>query len=222
MVEVQQTFYEPPSIALATKWRGAAPAAFRFTMKAWQLITHTCGSPTYRRLKSNFSPQEMTEFGAFQPTDHVWMAWERTREVARALAAEVILFQCPASFQPTRGNVRNMEEFFGRVERDSATLLAWEPRGDWPEDLVQRLCSALDLVHCVDPFGCRTVHGDVLYYRLHGKGTYRYRYSDEELLELHRMVAESTAAPAYVLFNNIWMRQDALRFIEIGASGALK
>lgn len=39
-LEVQQTFYEPPSKLTMTRWREQAPAGFVFTIKAWQVITH--------------------------------------------------------------------------------------------------------------------------------------------------------------------------------------
>jgi uncharacterized protein YecE (DUF72 family) len=51
VVEVQQTFYEPPADTTIRRWRARAPAAFEFTLKAWQLITHEPSSPTFRRLK---------------------------------------------------------------------------------------------------------------------------------------------------------------------------
>ena len=51
VVEVQQTFYDPPPIGTLEKWRRQAPAGFEFTMKAWQVITHLGESPTYRRLR---------------------------------------------------------------------------------------------------------------------------------------------------------------------------
>ena len=92
VVELQSTFYEPPSVALARKWRSLAPAEFHFCMKAWQLITHTPTSPTYRRLKSRLSPAEHDLVGAFRPTDQVFLAWERTAEIAAALNARVVLF----------------------------------------------------------------------------------------------------------------------------------
>ena len=50
VVEVQQTFYQPPRVATAARWRAAAPPPFVFSVKAWQLITHEPASPTYRRL----------------------------------------------------------------------------------------------------------------------------------------------------------------------------
>src|SRR4051794_12441603 len=44
VVEVQQTFYEPPGDATLVRWRRRAPLRFEFTLKAWQLITHEASS----------------------------------------------------------------------------------------------------------------------------------------------------------------------------------
>ncbi len=213
-VELQDTFYEPPSITLARKWREAAPSSFEFCIKAWQLITHNSSSPTYRRLKSALSAQERDLTGSFRPTEQVWLAWERTFEIARALNAAVIVFQCPKSFEPGRENVRNFRTFFSQVERGGIQL-AWEPRGAWPDALVRELCAEFGLLHCADPFDRPAVYGETLYWRLHGRGGYSYRYSDEELDELGRMLrdgAEEGRTGAYVMFNNIWMKEDAARF----------
>jgi uncharacterized protein YecE (DUF72 family) len=46
VVEIQQTFYQPPQEKTAEKWRNEAPPDFEFTLKAWQLITHPPQSPT--------------------------------------------------------------------------------------------------------------------------------------------------------------------------------
>lgn len=213
-VELQDPFYEPPSIALAQKWRDLAPPSFGFCLKAWQLITHRSNSPTYRRLKSKLSPSEADLVGSFRPTEQVWLAWERTLGVARTLKARVIVFQCPKSFERTRDNLRNFRTFFSAVDHEDF-LLAWEPRGDWPDPLVAELCSEFDLLHCVDPFERRSVHGNPGYWRLHGRGGYRYRYSDEELNELRGM-ADEREGSTYVMFNNIWMKDDASRFMQAG------
>jgi len=219
VVELQTPFYEPPTVALATKWRTLAPDSFQFCIKAWQLITHTPASPTYRRLKSRLSSTEHGLVGSFRPTEQVSLAWERTAEIARALRAEVVLFQCPASFRPDSENIKNLRSFFSQVKREAFSL-AWEPRGEWPRDLVQGLCNDLGLLHCVDPFKNQPVPGQQIYWRLHGKGGYSYRYSDQELAELGSMLFEHArpgSGPAYVLFNNVWMKADALRFQLRGA-----
>jgi hypothetical protein len=64
VVEVQQTFYQPPLLNTLEKWRTQVPAEFEFTLKAWQLITHESSSPTYRRLREKLTAQQRREVGA--------------------------------------------------------------------------------------------------------------------------------------------------------------
>jgi uncharacterized protein YecE (DUF72 family) len=215
VVELQTPFYEPPTIAVASRWRALAPPEFQFCLKAWQLITHTPASPTYRRLKSPISLEEKDLFGSFRPTEQVWLAWERTREIARILRASIVVFQCPASFVPSRENIRNFHAFFSRVEPESSRF-AWEPRGDWPEAVVRELCSEYNLIHCVDPLKTMPVHGDATYWRLHGRGGHRYRYTDADFDELEIALNRyaDLPGPAYVMFNNVYLKDDALRFME--------
>ncbi len=215
-IELQSTFYEPPALDLAEKWRRDVPRDFRFCLKAWQLITHSPSSPTYRKLKTPLSEATRREVGAFRPTDAVLRAWEVTREIADALRAAVILFQCPASFGPTEQHLRNIETFFQGIGA-CPHLLAWEPRGDWPEDLVRDLCTRLGLIHCVDPFAGKPATGGVRYIRLHGRGGYRYRYTEAELRELRAIVMTDGGEcdATYVMFNNVWMREDAARFLTL-------
>ncbi len=160
-IELQTTFYQPPAIGVAKRWKAKAPAHFRFCMKAWQLITHPPSSPTYRRLKSGVSLKEQDLYGSFRPTEQVWLAWERTREIADVVGAQVIVFQCPKSFLPTRESIRNLTSFFRQIGRGDRTF-AWEPRGDdWSPAIIRDLCAANNLIHCVDPFKADSVYGMV-------------------------------------------------------------
>ncbi len=213
-IELQTTFYQPPGDAAARKWKLKAPPAFRFCMKAWQLITHTPASPTYRRLKFAVADSEKELYGSFRPTEQVALAWQRTREMADLIDAQVIVFQCPASFLPTRENIRNLERFFQDIDRGTS-VLAWEPRGDdWTDELVRAICAANWLIHCVDPFVRDSTYGESLYWRLHGRAGYRYRYSDDDLAELNAKLQARPplASPNYIMFNNMSSREDALRF----------
>ncbi len=215
-VEIQQSFYEPPRVELAERWRAGAPPRFIFTMKAWQAITHAASSPTYRRMKTPIDPARRDCYGGFQPTPEVREAWQRTAAIARALDAAVIVFQCPARFTPSAENIANLERFFEEIER-GPWMLAWEPRGDWPENIIRGLCQRLELLHCVDPFNTEPVAGSAAYFRLHGRGGYRYRHSDEDLgrlLVMCRRQIDAGRAPVYVMFNNVYMREDARRFWE--------
>lgn len=210
LVEIQESFYNLPRLATVEKWRAAAPAGFEFVLKAPQLITHEASSPTYRRLRIPLSEARKKRYGAFKPTPEVSAAWRETLALARALRSKMVLFQCPPSFTPTAGHIRNLTAFFERAER-SGLAFAWEPRGEWSDGEVRRLCKRLDLIHCVDPLQRRSVWGEPAYFRLHGKGGYHYKYSEAELRELGTLVGP--LKEAYVLFNNTEMFNDARRFL---------
>ncbi len=206
LVEVQRTFYKPPRLETCQRWRAEAPPDFEFTIKAWQLITHEPTSPTYRRAKLKVDSPE--RYGSFRPSDEVLGAWGETLEVAKVLESKVVLFQCPASFTATSEHLANMRMFFRTMDRADLTL-AWEPRGDWSDEQIGELCRELDLIHCVDPFQRQPVHGELAYFRLHGRTGYRYRYSDEDLVMILEWCGKYQEA--YCLFNNVSMFDDALR-----------
>ncbi len=204
VVEVQKTFYSPISEELAERWRKEAPEDFVFTLKAPQVITHPPSSPTYRRFRG-----EIGDFGFFKLNMDTMSHWEKFVKVARILNARFIVFQSPPSFHEGEENVRNMVEFFSNVER--VAQYGWEPRGKWREETIKRVCEELDLIHVVDPFKSTKIHGDFSYYRLHGKGGYGYRFTEEDLKWLAQMVEPED----YVMFNNTNMWEDANKFMEI-------
>ena len=215
-IELQTTFYQPPANKVAERWKAIAPPGFTYCMKAWQIITHTPSSPTYRRLKFDVRPEEHELYGSFRPTDVVQIAWERTREIAGILGAAVIVFQCPKSFLPTRENIRNLNAFFQGIDRGGHKL-AWEPRGpDWRPQVIREICAENDLIHCVDPFCDQPQHGQSIYWRLHGRTGYRYRFTDEDLEQLRTMLSQyrHLSGPNFVMFNNVYSREDALRFLK--------
>lgn len=210
-VEIQNTFYQPPQLKTLERWRSEVPTHFEFTLKAWQLITHTSRSPTYRRLKRTLSNEEMEETGSFRPSQIVEEAWKQTVASAEALNAKTIVFQCPASFTPTQENVHNMDMFFTSMDRHDMNL-CWEPRGNWQPDLVKAICSKLELCHVVDPFVRKSVTPDRCYFRLHGRTGWRYQYEPYELGELADLILRKSG---YVFFNNSSMTEDALRFCDL-------
>ncbi|MDX6612957.1 MAG: hypothetical protein QOD75_2143, partial [Blastocatellia bacterium] len=229
-VEVQHTFYQPPSIKTLERWRETAPPEFEFVLKAWQLITHDAKSPTYRRLKRELSELEKQEAGYFRPTAIVREAWEMTLACANALKARTILFQCPASFKPIKENVSHLKRFFSGLDRKNSAgdqfNFCWEPRGNWEPGLVKIICEDLDLWHAVDPFIARSVTPNKLYWRLHGRKGWRYEYDESEIRELAAMMSEPPAVAGgrgpqklqttpYVFFNNVRMIQDAATFQKI-------
>lgn len=212
VVEVQHTFYEPPSDSMLLRWRRTVPPSFEFTMKAWQLVTHESGSPTYCRLKQPLPDEDKGQVGAFRSTSQVMRAWDRTLECARLLRATAVLLQCPKSFRPTNENTDRMRAFFDNVERPAGRLL-WEPRGVWPTQLLTDLCRELNLVHVVDPMQTETVTPADTYYRLHGTSGMRHVHTDEELRRLRALVVHRHRP--YVMFNNMPRVGDADRFAHM-------
>jgi uncharacterized protein YecE (DUF72 family) len=210
VVEVQETFYQPPELKTLERWRAEVPLEFEFTLKAWQVITHPPTSPTYRRLREKFSEKEKDLCGNFQWTEVTERAWQRTAASASALRARIVLLQCPASFKPTIENKDNLWRFLRRINRHGF-LLAWEPRGQWSEDEIAKLCRECDLIHAVDPFQAAPVTPGLRYFRLHGRTGYRYRFTESDLADLAARC--QTEDPTYVLFNNVSMLDDAQSFL---------
>jgi uncharacterized protein YecE (DUF72 family) len=215
VVEVQQTFYDPPPVATLEKWRAQASPTFEFTMKAWQVITHSGASRTYRRLRRPFSDAERAEAGGFRLNPTTIAAWETTLESARALRATAILFQCPPSFRPSDQNVDAMRRFLSTVERPMGIRLLWEPRGPWPDELVLGVCRELGLVHAVDPFIRPSLTPELLYWRLHGNKSHYANYTDEELRQIIAWIPSDPDIETYVMFNNVPRVKDVKRFREL-------
>lgn len=215
VVEVQQTFYDPPPLETLAKWRRQAPNGFEFTMKAWQVITHLGDSPTYRRLRRPMTPAQRAEAGAFRVNETTLAAWETTLAARDTLGATAILLQCPASFRPTPENIGAIRDFLKHIERPRDVRLLWEPRGKWPDDIVSTLCRELNLVHAVNPFVRPSLTPEFLYWRLHGNKSHYARYSDDELRELIGWLPSDSRVECYVLFNNIPRVKDVQRFREL-------
>jgi len=229
IVEVQETFYKLPKPETASKWREAAPDDFKFCMKAWQAVTHPPTSPTWRRSGVKIPKSKYNRYGFLRPTKENFEAWEKTLEICKAMRAEVCVVQTPAAFGYSDENLSNAEQFFSSIKRDGV-LIGWEPRGTWREHLpvVKKLCEKLDLIHVVDPLRCEPVSdAQLTYFRLHGIGgkeaNYRYRYTDQDLAKLRKIVEKEfeSGRSVYVLFNNVYMADDAARFIELLKSADL-
>lgn len=216
--EVQQTFYEPPSPQTLEKWRKTAPSDFDFTLKAWQVITHETRSPTYRRMRTKIPESEQHEPGGFKPTKWVMFGLEKTLEAASILSAKVVVFQCPASFTPTKENIKNLSNFMEKANELKSRLginprFAWEPRGkDWDDKTVLDICKKFDLIHAVDIFERKPVTDKFFYFRLHGGYKYLHVYTDDELEFLIKEFEKYDFG--YYMFNNMNMFNDALRLIK--------
>ncbi len=214
VVEVQQTFYDPPSLDRLRTWRTEAPESFCFTVKAWQLITHPPSSPTYRRLKS-LKVEKGMGCGFFVASPLVEKAWQKTLECAELLNARIILFQTPPSFKPLQENINAAVNFFRRHIRENLEIV-FEPRG-WSWDAALKIYEQSKVPIVFDPLAAEEPPSDFfksckfLYLRLHGGKNYRYRYTKKDLAALAERV-ERWGCSTYVLFNNVYMFENAVEF----------
>lgn len=224
LVELQNTFYNLPTEEEATRLRNSIPADAIVTMKAWQVLTHPSSSPTWRKMKRKPNGN-LEKYGFLKPTKENLEAWNETLRIAQILNVRAIILQTPPSFGFSEENLRNVIKFFtaalSTTPRD--LLICWEPRCDWnahPEAL-QRVLE-LGIIHVTDILRVDPLPNSrgILYTRLHGLGgkevNYRYRYTDNDLTMLIQKILkhEEEIEEAYVLFNNIYMFEDAKRFRE--------
>jgi uncharacterized protein YecE (DUF72 family) len=205
LVELNRTFYHYPREATVRGWREKAPKNFEFTVKAHQDISHTA------RLKV-----EKDSFEAF----------ERMKQICRILGSKILLIQTPGSFKPD--DLADAERFFRQVDRGSLALV-WETRGpSWESHdaykKLSRVLKELEVGHVADPFKVTPAYtGEIAYFRLHGLGEnmYYYQYTDSELRRLKELVSvyDAGGKDIYVLFNNLSMFEDAVRFTKYLSNG---
>ncbi|MEM2137391.1 MAG: DUF72 domain-containing protein, partial [Candidatus Methanomethylicia archaeon] len=58
---------------------------------------------------------------------------------------------------------------------------------------------------------------NIAYLRLHGLGKrmYNYKFTDEDLQKLKNIIKGLNVSECYTLFNNIYMYDDAKRFMQL-------
>jgi uncharacterized protein YecE (DUF72 family) len=223
VVELQETFYNVPGIDRAIKLRNEAPRDFEFSLKVWQVITHPHNSPTWKRLKTKL-PGSLNNYGYLKPTEENFRAWEVFREFALKINASFIVFQTPPSLPLNSGMLQLFREFFSSIKFDDF-IVGWEFRfvpGKVDRKVLDDLCVLMQdfgIVHVTDILKDKPCYvANVIYTRLHGLNgyiNYKYRYRDEDLVNLAKTIAGMEVGKIYILFNNVYMFDDAKRFKEI-------
>ncbi|MEM3406102.1 MAG: DUF72 domain-containing protein [Nitrososphaerota archaeon] len=199
LVEINSTFYKIPSIKLAQKWRNEAPENFEYALKAYQGITHDYKMEIKKECLDYLN---------------------QMIELCKNLKSKILLFQTPASFTPEYLN--KAEKFFSKIKY-SELKIVWETRGEkWLEiyDKLSKILEKYSITHVVDPFINKPCYiNEIAYYRLHGlsKKMYYYKFSDNDLLSLKEKIFNYSkkANEIYVLFNNINMYEDSIRFKKL-------
>jgi uncharacterized protein YecE (DUF72 family) len=225
VIEVQSTFYRLPSINTANKWRQRAKRGFKFTVKAFQGVTHPISSPTWRKA-GNQKPKERAEsYGLLKPNEQNFKCWDNTVKICKALDAKVCVVQLPPSFKCNRENVGNMVDFFKGVDKPLSIAIEVRHKS-WYDDpnVLKQSLESINAIHIIDPLIRKPVlKSEEGYYRLHGLGKrldYRYQYSDNELLRLLKEIRGIGCSESFAMFNNMAMCEDAIRFRRLVKDGS--
>jgi uncharacterized protein YecE (DUF72 family) len=205
LIELNSTFYQYPQEKTVAGWHDKASKDFEFTVKAHQDISH----------KAMLKINELS-----------LQAFERMKQICKTLSSKILLIQTPGSLRPDK--LDGAEKFFRKINRENI-VLAWETRGPaWETPEVRKklgqVFEKLDVTHVTDPFKIKPAYtSGIVYFRLHGLGErmYYYQYSNMEMQRLKELTAlyEKEGKKVYVLFNNLSMFEDGVRFTEYMANG---
>ncbi len=228
-LELNITFYKFPTERQVKNWKkylreGKEKGAF-LSMKAHQLFTHPLNSPTWKR--SEFASEERKKLrglvGCLKRNELSRKYLKKTRELAEELGLDFILFQLPAACEKEKENIGPF--FREALKILDQKLLGLEIR--WPDPSLLMNLRNQGIVPVFDPFLEPSLREsffpdlDFLYLRLHGtrdprgKLNYRHQYTEEELKRLKDWVLEARAKEVCVFFNNVFMKDDALRFKKL-------
>lgn len=218
-VEIQKTFYQLIDEKLAEKWRKEAPEDFEFTVKAFQGITHTLKSPTWKKcsLDKEYLSKIKDGIGYLRPVKYVFEFWDKTLKIAKILKSKIVVIQLPKSFRPTEENIKNAKDFLNSVTKRKV-MIAIELR-DWSDKDKERLMINKNITIIGDVINETPIPQKIVYLRLHGQNrngkiNYKYKYSNKELKEIAEYLID-TKLDSYVMFNNISMKQDATKFKNV-------
>ncbi len=227
-LELNSTFYRFPTEKQIKNWQKyLAPAKEKgafIAFKAHQLFTHPLRSPTWKR--SEFRPDEREKFkgqvGCLKLNDLTQKYLAQTKGLSEALGADFILFQLPSGCQKEKENVI---PFLEKAKEVLDSRLGLEIR--WKDLELLTQVAALEILPVFDPFLEPELKAHFfpklkfLYLRLHGtkdergRINYKHQYSETELLTLKEEILRAQAEEIVVLFNNVYMKEDALRFKEL-------
>jgi len=199
VIEVNSSFYRPPSAKMSETWARRTPESFVFTVKAWERFTHD---------RDRFTEADARLFQ------------EGLAPLLAAGKLGAVLLQYPWFF-------RDGEAARERIRRAADALRGWAPlvielrHDSWLEALDFLRAEQLNFCNIDQPrsstaiTGTRIVTGPIAYVRLHGRNAkawfsrdagvnekYDYLYSREELRLWEEAVREMEAEKTFLILNN--------------------
>jgi uncharacterized protein YecE (DUF72 family) len=189
LMEYQESFSGTPSSKSLARLRRAAGDDFAFVLRASMALTHV-GNHASGRPKLSYLPDGRLPDQPFDTGELGQAAWGWTLEAARALGAEAIFWQTPATFRPTPANRERLATFVEHHLPGNLPVI-WDSQGLWEIHELAAASRDLGLIPCYDPLLEPTPLLGNTYLRVLGKARSVHGLSADELCLLADAVAAS-------------------------------
>ena len=214
--EINNTFYRPPSAAVAKSWAQKTPDDFTFAVKCWQKFTHPM---KVGRSKSDerWEPASQQDFDEFR---------EGIRPLAEAGKLGVLLLQYPTGFHCSRENLdkiaATLRWFYDYPKVVELRHKSWNEQNAEVRALLLENRASGVLID--EPKFATSIRqeaeaiGDIFYFRAHGRNAkawwnpqeswqrYDYLYSREEVRRHAEKIKTAAGKPgvkrAFAFYNN--------------------
>jgi uncharacterized protein YecE (DUF72 family) len=214
-VEINNTFYRPPSAAVATKWAARTSADFVFSIKLWQKFTH------HRKIFRKKSEEEWES-----PTAKDFDEFRAgILPLAEAGKLGVLLLQYPAGFHYGPESMEQLQQtlrwFYDYPKAVELRHKSWGEDNDALQALLEE--NRASGVFIDEPKFDTSIRqrsqpiGDIFYFRAHGRNAkawwnpkeswqrYDYLYSRAEIrehAERIKSVARTPVKKVFAFYNN--------------------
>ncbi len=197
VIEINTTFYKIPKEKTIVRWRSEVNEIrknFEFILKLYKGVTH----------EDKFEKESYEYLAIYE-------------KYLKLLDGKILLLQTPKSFKDTKENFNKVKKFLNYCK----TKVAIELRG-FSKESIKKLLKSKKVLYVFDPFVSEEIKGKSkeIYLRLHGYENgkmYYHKYSKKELLWLKEYCKEleKSYEEIYIIFNNIYMFENAIEFLKI-------
>jgi uncharacterized protein YecE (DUF72 family) len=214
--EINNTFYKPPSAAVAKGWADKTPADFSFSVKLWQKFTHPM-KISRKKSDEQWEPASQSDFEEFRAG---------ILPLAEAGKLGALLLQYPAGFHCSPQNIEKVEStlrwFYDYPKVVELRHKSWNEKN--PEIQALFLENRASGVLIDEPKFATSIRqqaeviGEIFYFRAHGRNAkewwnpkeswerYDYLYSREEIKQHAEWIKTAASMPgvkkAFAFYNN--------------------
>ena len=215
-VEINSTFYRPPSITTTTAWAKRTSYDFTFALKLWQKFTHPVKIGR-KKTDEEWQPPTQDDIDQFRAG---------MEPIVDAGKLGALLLQYPTSFHCTPENMerveRTLQVFYDYPKVVELRHNSWDEKSEEIKALLEANRAGSVLID--EPKFSSSIRqgleivGDFFYFRAHGRNAkawwrpkeswerYDYLYSRREIKKIAERIESATSAPGikkgFAFFNN--------------------